>query len=349
MMSINNVKNKGKNSTDKSKKWYYRWPKDTSFADVLQNALNGEEKQNKKPKKAKAWINKNIKNIKNIKKHIINHNKTKENVWTTKNTIDNHSKWLDFSKEDILRTLNFENQREGKIKEIHDDGITLRVWNKNYFVSQKYIQDQKLEDLIVWETVAMDIEGKEIAKIEKNKLNIKNLHRAEFRDGIYEWVISSYDAENGGYIVSIGKIGKEQDEFFLSFSDMITNGNAQIWDVVSLDIKEEETEFIVKEFYLKEWNKFNWKLWSKFLLTSNNYKLIKWWKMKGGLSVKIGHYSGIVFADSLPEWFKAGDSLNLIVKSLKNVVKKWETDNSIDRKRLRFEVINYVSSSFRKK
>lgn len=230
-------------------------------------------------------------------------------------------RWKDYSKQDILRVLNENNQWEWTVEAIYDDGIDFKTLsNREFFVGKDSIQKVDISSLKKWESVAFELPWKDLNFIEKNKLNIKKMNKLSLKDGIYEWVISRYEQKNNKYMqykwyyVMIGNVDWEQEEIFLDIKDMKTAGHAVIWNIISLDVKETDTGFDVKEVYLKEW--------SKFLLKPENYRSIISWEEKGWLRVKVWHYNGVLHKDMIPQWFKNGDSVNLVVSGLRFAERK---------------------------
>jgi hypothetical protein len=245
--------------------------------------------------------------------------------------IKEDNKWLDLSRSDILSTLNSDNQREWKVTGIYDDGVRLKVWNKKYFISNDCIDQNQLSTLSVWEMGVFIIEDLDTDKINKNKIKIEKLKHWKLKDGIHEWVISGYESVKNKtmkytwYNVMLGEFEGEQEVFFIERKDMKIEKTVSVWDVISLDIKETEKGFMVKEVYFKKW--------SEFTITPHNYKINKDWD----LWIHVWHYNGIVYQNKLPDSFKKGDGLNVKVKFIKNSVRKKWQEKDIDRKFIWFE------------
>lgn len=243
-------------------------------------------------------------------------------------------KWWNYHKRDILRVLNENNQWEWIVEEVYDDGINFKTLsNKVFFVAKDSIQNVDISSLKKWDSVAFELPYKYLSSIERNKLNIKNINKHSLKDGIYEWVISWYVEEKidgilyRWYDVVIGNVDGEQESFFVETKDMKTSGSAAVWNSISLDIKETDKWYDVKEVYLKEW--------SEFLLTPDNYRKILSWKDKDWLRIKVWYYSGVLYKNMIPQWFKDSDSIKLVVNSLKFAKRK--TYKDITRKIIWFK------------
>ena len=119
------------------------------------------------------------------------------------------------------------------------------------------------------------------------------------------------------------------DLIFLELKDMKTDSCASVWDVISLSVKNKGMWCETKELYLKEGD--------PLLLTPHNYIIIKNNKNKWSLFINMWHYEGILYKEILPKWFEKWDSLNLIVRFVKNSVKKKRNERDIDRKFVSFD------------